>query len=162
MRCGLSFGALALFLSLAAPGAAQAQFADDLGYYQGGGPQPLDRILPQIRANHPGRFYDAEGPFVGPDGQMHYRVKWMTPGGRVVWFDADARTGRVLSTGSGRRGYEYAPEGQPRGFGGYLVAPNERGPARGPWGGRQGGREWGGGGRNWGGGFWGRGRGRGH
>ena len=31
-----------------------------------------------------------------PDGQPRYRLKWMTPDGRIVWFDADARTGRVL------------------------------------------------------------------
>ena len=57
----------------------------------------LDRILPQIRERHPGKFYDAEGPWRGPDGQWRYRLKWMTPEGRIVWFDADAHTGRVLS-----------------------------------------------------------------
>lgn len=63
----------------------------------------LDRILPQIRERHPGKFYDAEGPWRGPDGQMRYRLKWMTPEGRIVWFDADARTGRVLSPDFDRR-----------------------------------------------------------
>jgi hypothetical protein len=63
----------------------------------------LDRILPQIRERHPGKFYDAEGPWRGPDGQMRYRLKWMTPDGRIVWFDADARTGRVLSPEFDRR-----------------------------------------------------------
>jgi hypothetical protein len=58
--------------------------------------QQLDRILPQIRRTHPGRFYDAEGPWPGPDGQMRYRIKWMMPDGRIVWFDADARSGRLL------------------------------------------------------------------
>jgi len=57
----------------------------------------LDSILPAIRERHPGKFYDAEGPYRGPDGQLRYRLKWMTPDGRIVWFDADARTGRVLS-----------------------------------------------------------------
>lgn len=61
----------------------------------------LDRILPGIRERHPGKFYDAQGPYRGPDGQMRYRLKWMTPQGRVVWFDADAHTGRVLAPGSG-------------------------------------------------------------
>ena len=56
----------------------------------------LDRILPGIRERHPGKFYDAQGPWRGPDGQYRYRLKWMTPDGRIVWFDADARTGRVL------------------------------------------------------------------
>jgi len=59
----------------------------------------LDRILPGIRERHPGKFYDAEGPYRGPDGQMRYRLKWMTPEGRIIWFDADARTGRVVGQG---------------------------------------------------------------
>ncbi len=59
----------------------------------------LDRILPGIRERHPGKFYDAQGPYRGSDGQLRYRLKWMTPEGRVVWFDADAHTGRVLGPG---------------------------------------------------------------
>ena len=31
-----------------------------------------------------------------PTDSDRYRLKWMTPDGRIVWFDADARTGRVL------------------------------------------------------------------
>jgi hypothetical protein len=78
-----------LIFGLLAPVAASA-WDDD-------GNPSLDRILPQIRARHPGKFYDAEGPWRGQDGQWRYRLKWMTPDGRIVWFDADARTGRVLS-----------------------------------------------------------------
>jgi len=63
----------------------------------------LDSILPAVREHHPGKFYDAEGPYRGPDGQLRYRLKWMTPDGRIVWFDADARTGRVLSPQFERR-----------------------------------------------------------
>ncbi len=88
MRRSVFSGFLAAFLAF---GAAAPALAVD--YY---GPPRLDRILPGIRARHPGKFYDAEGPFRGPDGQYRYRLKWMTPGGRIVWFDADARTGRVL------------------------------------------------------------------
>jgi hypothetical protein len=69
----------------------------------------LDRILPTVRQHHPGKFYDAEGPWRGPDGQYRYRLKWMTPNGRVVWFDADARTGRVLGPDSETHGYDRAP-----------------------------------------------------
>jgi hypothetical protein len=69
----------------------------------------LDRILPALRQHHPGKFYDAEGPLRGPDGQYRYRLKWMTPNGRIVWFDADARTGRVLGPDSATRGYEREP-----------------------------------------------------
>jgi hypothetical protein len=88
MRKSVIFGFLAVLLAFGAGSPAQA-----VDYY--GAPR-LDRILPGIRERHPGKFYDAEGPYRGPDGQYRYRLKWMTPGGRIVWFDADARTGRVL------------------------------------------------------------------
>jgi hypothetical protein len=81
------YAALAVFIialaGTAVPAAAQSV-------------RPLDQILPQIRSTHPGTFYDAEGPFRGPDGRMHYRLKWMTPSGRIIWLDTDAHTGRVL------------------------------------------------------------------
>lgn len=66
------------------------------------GVQPLDRLLPGIRRNHPGEFYDAEGPTYGPSGEAHYHLKWMTPDGRIIWYDADARSGRVLRSSPGR------------------------------------------------------------
>jgi hypothetical protein len=70
---------------------------------QGGqGVVPLDRLLPEIRRNHPGQFYDADGPSPGPDGLLHYHLKWMTPDGRIEWLDADARTGRILGASPGR------------------------------------------------------------
>lgn len=69
----------------------------------------LDRILPAVRQHHPGKFYDAEGPWRGPDGQYRYRLKWMTPNGRIVWFDADAHTGRVLGPDSETHGYDRMP-----------------------------------------------------
>jgi len=53
----------------------------------------LDDILPQIRAQHPGRLSDAE-PWTDGGGNQHYRIKWMTPEGRIIYFDANARTGR--------------------------------------------------------------------
>ncbi|MGA7713215.1 MAG: hypothetical protein WCA81_15020 [Rhizomicrobium sp.] len=62
----------------------------------GPGATSLDRILPEIRRHTPGTFYDAQGPFPGPDGQARYRIKWMTPDGRIIWFDADAHSGRML------------------------------------------------------------------
>ena len=64
--------------------------------------QPLDRILPYVRHGHPGTFYDAEGPTIGPDGHYWYRLKWMTPEGRIVWLHTDARTGRVMGIESAR------------------------------------------------------------
>jgi hypothetical protein len=105
MRTGVIpwiFGAFLLF------GTSAAQAVD---YY---GPPSLERILPQIRSRHPGKFYDAEGPYRGPDGQYRYRLKWMTPNGRVVWFDADARTGRVLGPDTEMRGGPVFRDERPR------------------------------------------------
>ena len=70
------------------------------------GVQPLDRLLPGIRRAHPGEFYDAEGPTYGPSGDAHYHLKWMTPEGRVIWLDADARNGRVLRSSPGRDSFD--------------------------------------------------------
>ncbi|MGA7675157.1 MAG: hypothetical protein WCA78_08940 [Rhizomicrobium sp.] len=87
----------------------------------------LDRVLPEIRRHTPGTFYDAEGPFIGQDGQARYRIKWMTPDGRIVWFDADARTGRVLGSAP-YGGYRY--DNNPNRFGnwpGYDRGQDNRG-----------------------------------
>jgi hypothetical protein len=70
------------------------------------GVQPLDRLLPGIRRAHPGDFYDAEGPIPGPSGDPHYHLKWMTPDGRVIWYDTDARSGRVLRSSPGRDSFD--------------------------------------------------------
>lgn len=87
--------ALLLVLALASPALAEDG--------RGGGAPSLDRVLPQIRRNTPGTFYDAEGPFRDSAGQVRYRIKWMTPDGRIIWFDADAYTGRVLGYGGARQ-----------------------------------------------------------
>jgi hypothetical protein len=80
------------------------------------GVQPLDRLLPGIRRQHPGDFYDAEGPTYGPTGDPHYHLKWMTPDGRVIWFDTDARNGRVLRSSPGRDSFDnHRFEGPPGG-----------------------------------------------
>lgn len=93
---------------------------------------PLDRVLPQIRSRRPGRFYDAEGPFPDGNGGYHYRIKWLTPSGRVVWFDADARSGRILGVARGDWRESgpgaFGPGGAPfERFGGPL-GPMPRGP----------------------------------
>jgi hypothetical protein len=116
---------------------------------------PLDRILPGIRRAYPGEFYDADGPTPGPDGNEHYHLKWMTPDGRIMWLDTDARTGRVLGAAPGRDSFD--GPGPERSF---APAPSypipERGfgrrdfPEGGPW--RGGGRCGYGGGRGFGGG----------
>ncbi|HKD48633.1 MAG TPA: hypothetical protein VKB67_13185 [Rhizomicrobium sp.] len=74
--------------------------------YRAPGVQPLDRLLPEVRRSVPGEFYDADGPVPGPDGQLHYHLKWMTPDGRIEWLDTDARTGQVLGAFPGRDGFD--------------------------------------------------------
>src|SRR5450755_2101342 len=59
--------------------------------------ETLDRILPDIRAAHPGRLSDAQ-PWTDESGRTHYRIKWMTPEGRILFFDADPRTGRYSNS----------------------------------------------------------------
>jgi hypothetical protein len=78
----------------------------------------LDRILPDIRAQHPGRLSDAQ-PWTDESGRTRYRIKWMTPEGRILYFDADARTGRYWSSESFR---------DPRDFGPRDTAPRDSGP----------------------------------
>jgi len=65
----------------------------------------LDDILPQIRAQHPGRLSDAD-PWTDANGNQHYRIKWMTPEGRIIYFDADTRTGRYTGA-AGDEGNEW-------------------------------------------------------
>lgn len=84
MRVGI-LAAVATFLLAASPALAGHN-----------GAQPLDRILSHLRAERGGTFYDAEGPFTDSNGNIHYRIKWLTPQGRLIWLDTDARTGRVL------------------------------------------------------------------
>ena len=86
MRSGIFFASIALLLALAAPARAERDGAT------------LDRILPEIRAAQPGRLSDAQ-PWIDDNGGAHYRIKWMTPDGRILYFDADARTGRFSSSG---------------------------------------------------------------
>jgi hypothetical protein len=82
MRVRLFLAVFPLLATLAAPAYARS----------------LDSILPDIRAAHPGRMSDAE-PWTDNDGNRHYRIKWMTPEGRIIYFDADTRTGRYSSAG---------------------------------------------------------------
>ncbi|HEX4635395.1 MAG TPA: hypothetical protein VH189_04385 [Rhizomicrobium sp.] len=141
-----------------------------------GGVQPLDRLLPGIRREHPGDFYDAEGPTYGPSGDPHYHLKWMTPDGRVIWYDTDARSGRVLRTSPGRDSFDnhrppeyppgpgrpymdrypsYGPAPYGPGYGrNFGAGPGYARPAPGFEAGRGfgGGRGWGGGHSDWGGG----------
>jgi hypothetical protein len=93
MKFRVFLGLVALQFALVAPASAQ-RMADG---------ETLDRILPDIRAAHPGRLSDAE-PWTDDNGRTHYRIKWMTPEGRILYFDADARTGRYSSSAGERDG----------------------------------------------------------
>lgn len=86
---------------------------------------PLDRVLPEVRRGRAGRFFDAEGPFPDADGGYHYRIKWLTPEGRVIWLDTDARSGRVLGVARG----DWREQGPPAfGGGGYVPRGRYPGP----------------------------------
>jgi hypothetical protein len=108
-----------LLLSAAAvsePASAQPNRARE--GVQSGEVRSLDQILSGIRRERPGSLADVEGPYGGPYGEPHYRLKWLTPDGRVLWLDTDARTGRVLGVqgddrpGSAPQGPGAAPRGQ--------------------------------------------------
>jgi hypothetical protein len=105
----------AMACAIASPGLAQEPYPRNP---YGSDVQPLDRILPTVRNGRPGQFYDAEGPFPDAYGGYHYRIKWLTPEGRVIWLDADARSGRVLGVARGDwrdRGPPPFSGGAPRG-----------------------------------------------
>ena len=121
----------------------------------------LDSILPEIRSAHPGRLSDAE-PWTDSDGNTHYRIKWMTPEGRILYFNADAESGRFSSggddgqsTGGGRR-WDRGGRDDEQG-----PSDNDGGARRSHWNGDGGGGDWharhdngggewnGGGGRDW-------------
>jgi hypothetical protein len=101
----MRIGVPALLLLMLAAGAnpALAQRDHMRERIRNGEIRPLDRILPDVRRSYPGTFYDAEGPVPGPDGEYRYRLKWMTPEGRIIWLDTDARTGQVLGVEGVRR-----------------------------------------------------------
>jgi hypothetical protein len=71
----------------------------------------LDSILPEIRAQHPGRLSDAE-PWTDSDGRTHYRIKWMTPEGRILFFNADADSGRYSSSNGEDVGRQWRENGE--------------------------------------------------
>ncbi len=106
---------LALMFALALPALAQDR--------RGGS---LDRVLPHIRQSVPGTFYDAEGPYFGSNGRATYRIKWMTPDNRIIWFSVDASTGQVLGGPPGPPPGRYRQEDDRSGWG-HNAWPN-RGP----------------------------------
>ncbi|HXJ01290.1 MAG TPA: hypothetical protein VNH44_08695 [Micropepsaceae bacterium] len=80
---------------------------------QSGQVRSLDEILNGIRRERPGSLADVQGPDAGPQGEPHYRLKWLTPDGRVLFLDTDARTGRVLGVEGDDRRAPPAARGRP-------------------------------------------------
>jgi len=109
---------LFLFLlgAAASPDQASAQPFRARQGVQSGEVRSLDEILNGIRRERPGSLADVQGPNTGAQGEPHYRLKWLTPDGRVLWLDTDARTGRVLGVEGDDRGPPVGPRG---GFPGY-------------------------------------------
>jgi len=95
MRSRLFLTSVLMVLALAGPAAARGT---------------LDSILPDIRAQHPGRLSDAE-PWTDSDGRTHYRIKWLTPEGRILFFNADADSGRFSSSGDRDVGRQWRGDG---------------------------------------------------
>ena len=103
---------------------------------QNGQVRSLDEIMNGIRRERPGSLADVQGPNIGPAGDPRYRLKWVTPDGRVLWLDTDARTGRVLGVEGDDRGPPLPPPpgafGQRRSFGPNGPVPPPPGYGRGP------------------------------
>lgn len=56
---------------------------------------PLEVVLGNVAAQFPGHHLGVDGP-ARRDGRWIYRIKWLTPDGRVLIVFADAETGQVL------------------------------------------------------------------
>jgi hypothetical protein len=132
---------------LGAATASEPAFAQPYGpreRVQSGQVRSLGEILDNVRRQRPGNLADVQGPNIGPGGEPHYRLKWVSPNGRVEWLDTDARTGRILGAPPNRDPRPMArPNGPPDGGGPRLGPrpdprrPNFGGPDLGP-GGRPG------------------------
>ncbi len=56
----------------------------------------LDEVVGAIAASYPGRMLSASGPSASGGGYV-YRIKWLTDDGAVLYIDADAESGSILS-----------------------------------------------------------------
>lgn len=112
MRSRLFFtSVLLLLLALAGPASARGT---------------LDSILPDIRSAHPGRLSDAE-PWTDSEGRTHYKIKWLTPEGRILYFNADAESGRYSSSNGDEGGQDWRDRNRSRGQDDSSSDDNERG-----------------------------------
>ncbi|MEQ3642644.1 MAG: PepSY domain-containing protein [Paracoccus sp. (in: a-proteobacteria)] len=55
---------------------------------------PLEQILARIQARHPGRIVEVE--LEDEDGLWLYEIEVLTPEGRLIEIELDARTGAIL------------------------------------------------------------------
>ncbi|TYP60742.1 peptidase YpeB-like protein [Stutzerimonas stutzeri] len=55
---------------------------------------PLEQILARIEARHPGRIVEVE--LEDEDGLWLYEIEVLTPEGRLIEIELDARTGVIL------------------------------------------------------------------
>jgi hypothetical protein len=62
---------------------------------------PLEAVLANVARNYPGYHIGVEGPYQ-QGGRWVYRIKWLTPDGRVLFIFADAETGQILGQRGGR------------------------------------------------------------
>jgi uncharacterized membrane protein YkoI len=56
---------------------------------------PLEIILSNVASRYPGHHIGVDGP-MQRGGRLIYRIKWLTPNGRVLFIFVDAQTGRIL------------------------------------------------------------------
>jgi uncharacterized membrane protein YkoI len=62
---------------------------------------PLEVVLASVARRIPGHHLDVDGPFQR-GSRWVYRIKWLTPDGRVLIVIADAESGQILDTRGGR------------------------------------------------------------
>lgn len=58
---------------------------------------PLEVVLANVARQIPGHHIGVDGPYQ-QGGRWVYRIKWLTPDGRVIIVIADAETGQILGT----------------------------------------------------------------
>lgn len=81
-------------VALPAPAASAQDHDKAREAVSSGQAQPLDAILPKVRARYPGRLLDAK--LTGSRGKYRYVIKILNKNGKVRRVTVDARSGRIL------------------------------------------------------------------
>ncbi len=88
---------LAIFLGLSAPAGAASEHDRARDAVRAGQIQPLNSILARVKGQFRGRVIGVRLVKPGPNPhRWRYRVKLLTPQGRVLLVIVNARTGNVL------------------------------------------------------------------